>query len=64
LPFEKEPLGENIAAVGNENFYFFGAQEADACCKDLGFSIFGDEANEPEWVILKVKRKLFGLFGN
>lgn len=59
LPFEQEPLGEDISEPGEKPYYFFGAQEADAYCRNLGFSIF-DEEYEPEWVILRAKRKLFG----
>ena len=61
LPFEQGPLGEDISEPGEEPFYFFGEREADAYCSNLGFSIFGAEY-EPEWVILKAKRRLFGLF--
>lgn len=56
LPFEGEPLGKNIAEPGEEPYYFFGAQEAEAYCQGLGFSIFG-ETYEPEWVILKAERR-------
>jgi hypothetical protein len=60
LPFEQVPLGENISEADEEPFYFFGTKEAEAYCNDLGFSIFGNEY-EPQWAILKAKRRLFGL---
>jgi hypothetical protein len=60
LPFEQAPLGEDISEPNEEPFYFFGAEEAEAYCNNLGFSIFGDEY-EPQWAILKAKWRLFGL---
>jgi hypothetical protein len=56
LPFEEQPLGENVAEPGEEPFYFFGAQQAEAYCNGLGFSIF-DAEYALEWVVLSVKRK-------
>lgn len=60
LSFEQGPLGEDISESGEEPYYFFGESEADAYCNNLGFSIFAEY--EPEWVILKAKRRLFRLF--
>jgi hypothetical protein len=59
LPFEQAPLGEDISEPGEEPCYFFRAEEAEAYCNNLGFSIFDEY--EPRWVILRAKRKLFGL---
>jgi hypothetical protein len=56
LPFESDPLGKNIAEPGEEPLYFFGQQEAEAYCNELGFSIWGGEY-EPEWAILSARRK-------
>lgn len=55
LPFEKAPLGENIADPGEKPYYFFRESDAEAYCNGLGFSIW--EGYAPEWMILRARRK-------
>lgn len=61
LSFEQGPPGEDISEPGQEPYYFFDAQHAEAYCNNLGISIF-DRDYESEWVILRARRRLFGLF--
>ncbi len=56
LPFEPHPLGENIAEAGEEPLYFFGVQDVEAYCQELGFSPWGAEY-EPAWVIMRARKK-------
>jgi hypothetical protein len=56
LPFEPRPLGKNIAEAGEEPLYFFGAEEIEAYCQELGFSLWGVEY-EPAWVVMQARKK-------
>lgn len=56
LPFEPRPLGESIAQAGEKPLYFFGAEDVEAYCKELGFSLW-DVEYEPAWVIMQARKK-------
>ncbi len=55
LPFEANPLGENIAEEGKEPWYWFDSEPVREYCEHLGLKLWTHawiEMENPEWTIM------------
>ena len=59
LPFEREPLGTNLAEEDEEPYYNFGRRDVIDYCENLGLRLWQPPADEKEtdpeeWTIIRV----------